>query len=33
MKKPVLIDTKNMLDSEQMLEKGFLYLGVGRGLN
>jgi len=32
MKKPVLIDTKNILDSEQMLEKGFLYLGVGRGI-
>ncbi|MFC1943365.1 UDP-glucose dehydrogenase family protein [Chloroflexota bacterium] len=32
MKKPVLIDTKNMLDDEQMLEKGFLYLGVGRGV-
>jgi len=32
MKSPVLIDTKNMLDDEQMLEKGFLYLGVGRGL-
>jgi len=31
MKKPVLIDTKNMLDDEQMLEKGFLYLGGGRG--
>lgn len=31
MKKPVLIDTRNMLDSEQMMEKGFLYFGVGRG--
>jgi UDPglucose 6-dehydrogenase len=31
MKKPVLIDTKNMLDSERMLENGFRYLGVGRG--
>lgn len=31
MKKSVLIDTKNMLDDEQMLKKGFLYLGVGRG--
>ena len=32
MKRAVLIDTKNMLNDEQMLEKGFLYLGVGRGL-
>lgn len=31
MKKPVLIDTQNMLDDEQMMRKGFLYLGVGRG--
>jgi UDPglucose 6-dehydrogenase len=31
MKKPVLIDTKNMLDDKQMLEKGFIYLGIGRG--
>lgn len=31
MRKPVLIDTKNMLDSERMVEQGFRYLGVGRG--
>jgi len=31
MKKPVLIDTKNMLNDEQMTRKGFIYLGVGRG--
>ena len=31
MKKPVLIDTKNMLDGEGLEEKGFIYLGVGRG--
>jgi UDPglucose 6-dehydrogenase len=31
MKKPVLIDTKNILDSEQMIKLGFQYLGVGRG--
>ena len=31
MKKPVLIDAKNMLDSEQLIGKGFLYSGVGRG--
>lgn len=31
MKKPVLIDTKNMLDDEQMMGKRFLYIGVGRG--
>jgi UDPglucose 6-dehydrogenase len=32
MKKPVLIDTKNMLDDEQIRGNGFIYLGVGRGL-
>ena len=26
------VDTKNMLHNEQLLENGFLYLGVGRGL-
>lgn len=31
MKKPVLIDAKNMLDDEQLIGKGFLYTGVGRG--
>ncbi len=31
MKKPVLIDAKNMLDSEQLIAKGFSYSGVGRG--
>ena len=31
MKKPVLIDAKNMLDKEQLAGKGFLYHGVGRG--
>jgi len=31
MKKPVFIDTKNLLDNKQMLAKGFIYLGVGRG--
>jgi UDPglucose 6-dehydrogenase len=31
MKKPVLIDAKNMLDDEQLIGKGFLYMGVGRG--
>jgi UDPglucose 6-dehydrogenase len=31
MKKPVFIDAKNMLDDEQMIEHGFIYLGVGRG--
>ena len=31
MRKPVLIDTKNMLDSKRMIEQGFQYLGVGRG--
>jgi len=31
MKRPVLIDAKNILDSEQLIGKGFLYSGVGRG--
>ena len=31
MKKPVIIDTKNMLDDKQMILKGFSYFGVGRG--
>jgi UDPglucose 6-dehydrogenase len=31
MRKPVLIDAQNMLDSESLIQKGFVYLGVGRG--
>lgn len=31
MRRPVFIDTKNMLDDKLMIEKGFLYLGIGRG--
>lgn len=31
MKKPVFIDTKNLLDNEQMTAKGFSYFGIGRG--
>jgi len=31
MKKPVIVDAKNMLDGEQLGERGFTYLGVGRG--
>jgi UDPglucose 6-dehydrogenase len=31
MKKPVVIDAQNMLDSENLVQKGFIYLGVGRG--
>jgi len=30
MKKPVIVDAKNMLDGEQLDEKGFTYLGVGK---
>jgi UDPglucose 6-dehydrogenase len=33
MKKPVLIDAKNMLDGRPLLAKGFLYSGVGTGLD
>ena len=31
MKKPVIIDTQNILDDVQLVEKGFSYFGVGRG--
>jgi UDPglucose 6-dehydrogenase len=31
MKKPVIIDSKNLLDSQQLIDKGFIYSGVGRG--
>lgn len=31
MKKPVIIDAKNLLDDKQMMARGFSYLGVGRG--
>ena len=31
MKRPVLIDTQNMLDADRMISLGFTYFGVGRG--
>jgi UDPglucose 6-dehydrogenase len=31
MKRPVIIDTKNMLDDRQLVESGLTYFGVGRG--
>lgn len=31
MKKPVLIDARNMLDGRQLIAGGFVYSGVGRG--
>ncbi|NLT27914.1 MAG: UDP-glucose 6-dehydrogenase, partial [Dehalococcoidales bacterium] len=31
MKKPIVIDARNMLDMEQMETLGFNYLGIGRG--
>ena len=31
MKKPVVIDAQNMLNSESLVQKGFVYLGMGRG--
>lgn len=31
MKKPVIIDGKNLLDSQGLIDKGFTYSGVGRG--
>lgn len=31
MKKPVLIDAKNMLDGEKLAKMGFIYSGIGRG--
>lgn len=33
MKKPVIIDAKNMLDGRPLLAKGFLYSGVGTGMD
>ena len=33
MKKPVIIDAKNLLDGKPLLEKGFRYSGVGTGLD
>lgn len=31
MRQPVIIDAKNMLDSEELINKGFSYSGIGRG--
>ena len=31
MRKPIIIDTKNMLDQSKMIEKGYSYFGIGRG--
>jgi UDPglucose 6-dehydrogenase len=31
MKKPIIIDGKNLLDRQQLIYKGFIYSGVGRG--
>ena len=31
MRKPVVIDTKNMLDDKQLTARGIAYYGVGRG--
>lgn len=31
MRRPVLIDAKNMLDSESLIAEGFVYSGIGRG--
>jgi UDPglucose 6-dehydrogenase len=31
MKKPIFIDTKNLLDAEKMSAIGFSYFGIGRG--
>ena len=31
MKRPILFDAKNMLDDKLLTEKGFKYLGIGRG--
>jgi len=30
LKHPVIVDTKNLLDAQQMRQIGFEYLGVGR---
>lgn len=31
MKKPVLVDAKNILDKDTLVTKGFIYMGIGRG--
>jgi UDPglucose 6-dehydrogenase len=31
MRKPVLVDARNMLHDEGLEERGFIYLGLGRG--
>ena len=33
MRVPVVVDTQNMLNDQQMIEKEFLYCGIGRGQN
>ncbi|OGO03657.1 MAG: hypothetical protein A2Y91_04955 [Chloroflexi bacterium RBG_13_54_8] len=32
MQKPLLLDVQNMLDADKMEETGFLYIGIGRGM-
>ena len=31
LKKPIIVDTKNLLDSARLSAMGFEYVGVGRG--
>jgi UDPglucose 6-dehydrogenase len=31
MKKPIIVDARNMLDMDKMKTMGFSYLGIGRG--
>jgi UDPglucose 6-dehydrogenase len=31
LKKPIIVDTKNLLDSSRLRAMGFEYVGVGRG--
>ncbi len=33
LKKPVILDGRNVYDPEHMKEMGFAYRGIGRGLN
>jgi len=32
-KRPLIVDTKNMLDAMRMRAMGFEYVGMGRGLS
>ena len=33
MRRPIIIDGRNIYDPDEMLDKGFIYRGIGRGLS